>query len=160
MGCLCMRNKRELGFFPNHKRNHEAAEEFHGLCVCGSMCDLEDYWSQLGTATALPPRGSANKTQLLGKSTARRRQNISHRAGTFPARRGFHLPQSDSGPLEKKSVRNRTERNPHPPPPDLLLLRVSLLSSILPPAAQARHLGVRPAPAPALLPCTSDTHYA
>lgn len=47
--------------------NHEAAEEFHDLCVKSGICDLDD-WSQPGTATFLPPRGSDNKTQLLGKN--------------------------------------------------------------------------------------------
>lgn len=68
--------------FLNHKMNHEAAEEFHGLCVCRSISDLGDYWSQLGTATVLPPTGSANKIQLLGKIIARRHQNISYHAST------------------------------------------------------------------------------
>lgn len=57
MGCLCMWNKREIFVFPDHKMN-EAAEEFHGLCVCSSTRDLEDYWSRLGTATVLPQRFS------------------------------------------------------------------------------------------------------
>lgn len=113
-------------FFSDHKMN-EAAEEFHSLCVCSSMCDLEDYWSRLGTTTVLPPRGSANKTQLLGKIIARKHQNISHHASISLALKGFHLPQSCRALLKRSPIiRNKTEeelpslppapRKPAPPP--------------------------------------------
>ena len=65
--CVCVTRGRL--FFSDHKMNHEAAEEFHNLCVKSGICDLDD-WSQPGTATLLPPRGSDNKTQLLGKIIA------------------------------------------------------------------------------------------
>lgn len=140
---VCVCGTRGSFFLPNRKMNHEAAEEFHSLRVCSSIRDLEDYWSPLGTATALPPRGSANKTQLLGKIIARRHQNISDHASTLPALRGFNLPQSCRSPLKKKSliIRNRTEKKSQSFPPNLLLFHVSLLSTIFHPAAQARNLG-------------------
>lgn len=112
---VCVCGTRGSFFFPDHKMNHEVAEEFHGLRECSSICDLEDYyWSQLGTATALPPRGSANKTHCLGKSLL---------GGTWPTLRGFYLPQSCRWPLGKKS--NHQEQNregitiflPKPAPP-------------------------------------------
>lgn len=63
--------------------NHEAAEFPHPfVCKKFSICDLDD-WSQPGTATFLPPRGSDNKTQLLEKIIARRHQNISPHAQHF-----------------------------------------------------------------------------
>lgn len=104
-------------FFSDHKMNHEAAEEFHSLCACSSMCDLEDYWSQFGTATVLPPRGSDNKTQLLGKIIARRHQNISHHASILPALKDFYLPQSYQTLSKKKTQSPGTEeRRNHPSP--------------------------------------------
>ena len=88
--------RRRFFFFSDHKMNHKAAEEFS--CVCSGICGLEDYWSQFGTATVLPPRGSANKIQLLGKIIARRHQNISHHASILLALEGFYLPQSCRSP--------------------------------------------------------------
>lgn len=110
-------------FFSDHKMNHEAAEEFHSLCACSSMCDLEDYWSQFGTATVLPPRGSDNKTQLLGKIIARRHQNISHHASILPALKDFYLPQSYQTLLKKKKRNHQEQKRggiilpPSAPPP-------------------------------------------
>lgn len=117
-----MWNKREFWcFFPNHKMNHKVAEEFHGLCACSSICDLEDYWSQLGAATVLPPRGSVNKTQMLGKIIAKRHQNISHHASTLRARE-VSTCQSYKRPLRKKSNHQKQNKEgitifPHKPAP-------------------------------------------
>lgn len=55
-GCLCVWNKREMFCFVfSDRKMNEAAEELQGLCVCSSMRDPGGYWSQLGTATVLPP---------------------------------------------------------------------------------------------------------
>lgn len=131
-------------FFSDHKMNHEAAEEFHSLCACSSMCDLEDYWSQFGTATVLPPRGSDNKTQLLGKIIARRHQNISHHASILPALKDFYLPQSYQTLSEKKNAITRNRREEESSFPRLPLLLISLLSTISRLAAQARNPAVIP----------------
>lgn len=128
---VCVCGTRGSFFLPNHKMNHEAAEEFHSLRVCSSIRDLEDYWSQSGTATALPPRGSANKTQLLGKIIARRHQNISNHASTLPALRGFYLPPSCKSPLKETVSSSGTE--------------------------QRRNHNLSPKPAP--LPCFPPQHY-
>lgn len=116
-------------FFSDHKMNHEATEEFHGLCVRSSVCDPEGYWCQLGTASLLPPRGSVNKTQLLGKIIVRRHQNILHHASILSALKGLYLPQSYKTVSEKKlsSTGYRIEEDSFLP--NLLLLQVSLLSA-------------------------------
>lgn len=104
--CVCGTRERCVFFFSDHKMN-ESAEEFHGLCVCSSMCDLEDYWSRLGTATVLPPRGSANKTQSLGKIIVRKHQNIPPCASISLALKDFHLPQRCRALLKKSMGRLR-----------------------------------------------------
>lgn len=60
-------------------------------CVYSSICDLEDYDSQLGSATGFLPRDSAHKTQLLRNSLL---------AGTkmLLALEGIYLPHSHKGP--------------------------------------------------------------
>lgn len=67
-------------------------------CVYSSICDLEDYDSQLGSATGFPPRGSAHKTQLLRKIIARRHQNVPHHTSILLALEGIYLPHSHKGP--------------------------------------------------------------
>lgn len=146
--------EREIFFFPDHKMN-EAAEEFHGLCVCSSLCDLEDYWSRLGTATVLPPRGSANKTQLLGKIIARKHQNIPSRASISLALKGFHLPQSCRTLLKRSPItRNRTEEESPSSPPQTCSF------SVFPSSAPSSIQLFKPENCESLLtpPCPSPLH--
>ena len=111
--CVCGTRGR---LFSDHKMNHEAAEEFHNLCVKSSICDL-DYWSQPGTATLLPPRGSDNKTQLLGKIIARRHQNNSPHASILLALKGFYLQRTPHGEQHNHQEQSRSHRFPLKPAP-------------------------------------------
>lgn len=131
--------EQEGDFFSDHEMNYKAAEAFHSLCVCSSICDLEDYWSQLGTATVLAPRGSDNKTQMLRKVIVRRHQNISPHASILPALKRFYLPESGRSPPGEKCHHQEQNRGGITVFPPNLLLLVSLLSTIFYPAAQARN---------------------
>ena len=153
MSCLCMWNKRET-FFSDYKMNHKAAEEFHDLCVKSSIRDL-DYWSQPGTATLLPPRGSDNKTQLLGKIIARRHQNVSPHASILLALKGFYLPENS--PVERSTItRNRVGVTVFL---SNLLLFICFLSTMFHLAAQARNLVDIPDFSPLPFLKSPGTHY-
>ena len=54
-------------FSPHRKMNHKG-QDFHGFCVCSTICDLEDYYSQLGSATGFHPEVQLIKHNCLEKS--------------------------------------------------------------------------------------------
>lgn len=101
-------------------------------------------------------RGLANKTQSLGKITARKRQSISRQASISLGQKGSPWPQSCRALFKRcPIITNRTEEES---PTTLPLLLISLLSTTFHPAVQARKLGVIPDFSPPFTPTPPGTH--